>query len=241
MNLIVSGCSFTLWTYKTWPDYVIDLIPEFKLHQLAHPGAGNYYIRRSTIDYILENNLDSSNTCVVIMWSGISRRDVEVSSKFIELGMVDKKDCKITESSCFISSGGQLGEWNTVGPSKHYFRSLYKMTDQKNHLKETIDNIKMLELFLESKNIKYFFTSYTNNFISKEEWAGDDYTAYFCDASFHPEKIINANWIFADDTQNSLHEVTKNAKMFSDDKFHPNTEAHKLFAEQIVLELKKTL
>lgn len=234
MNLIVSGCSFTSWIYKTWPDYLQTLLPNVNLHQLGHPGAGNYYIRKSVVNHINSNKFNPSDTIVLVMWSGISRRDLEVSRYFIDLDLTNKKDMKNIGTSFFISSGGELGGWRSSPVTEDYFESLYKMTDQKIHLSDTLDNISMLESFLNHKSIRYKFMSYTNNFVSESEWEGDDYSASFCDPTYQSSELLNENWIFIDDARNSLHTFAKNAKMLTEDGFHPTTEAHELFAKSIV-------
>lgn len=243
MNLVVSGCSFTYWIYKTWPDYIVDQLPKLnlELHQLGHPGAGNYYIRRSVIDYINKNNLNSSNTIVMVMWSGISRRDVETSQLFAKLASTDKVNLKNINDTSFYSSGGELGNWKNISITEDYFESLYKMTDQRIHLSDTLDNITMLEYFLKVRNIKYFFMSYTDNFLSKSEWDGDDYTAHYCNPAFNFDTLINENWIFGNEAQNSLNTIARNANMLSEDGFHPSTEAHELFAKAISSEIEKKL
>lgn len=237
MNLVVSGCSFTLWIYETWPDYLKNLLPNTVLHQLAHPGAGNYYIRKSVINHITANSLDPADTLVLVMWSGISRRDIEVSRNFIDFNLYNKKDTKNIGTSFFISSGGELGGWRGSPIVEDYYESLYKMTDKKIHLSNTLDNISMLESFLIHKRIKYYFMSYTDNFVSKHEWEGDDYSAYYCDPEYCHDELINKNWIFLDDARTSLYNFAKTAKMLSDDDFHPTTEAHELFANRIVSQI----
>ena len=51
MNILVNGCSYTWQTYQIdrndkirWPEILNDKYPSFNFTNLAHLGAGNFYI-----------------------------------------------------------------------------------------------------------------------------------------------------------------------------------------------------
>ena len=236
MNLLVSGCSFTKWGYKTWPDYIVDKSDKnLELIQLAIPGVGNNYICNSVIDTIISKKLTPENTFVMVMWSGISRHDLCVGKEFVDLILQDKRDFVNLHDKFYILSGGELGDWKNNSYTQGHFETYYKMTDKKCHLDQTVKNIIFLKSFLENNGFSYKFMSYTNSFSSKQEMAADDYTAYNCDPAFNLDSIIDANWIFADMHQNCLYEFAKDSKMLSDDDFHPITEAHEQFVELVIM------
>lgn len=71
-KLLVSGCSFTKG--NSWAKFLsnhlgVDLI------NLAVDGAGNRHIANSIILYLEQNQIDKENTVIIVMWSGITRRD----------------------------------------------------------------------------------------------------------------------------------------------------------------------
>jgi len=76
-NLVVGGCSFTYNISNTdsssWPYYTRDKCGFDQVYDCSVEGAGNYQILTSVIYSLEEQNLDPSNTLVIIMWSGYNR------------------------------------------------------------------------------------------------------------------------------------------------------------------------
>jgi len=237
MNLIVSGCSFTYWIYKTWADYTADYFG-YNLIQQGHPGAGNTYIRRSITDYIIQNDSTPTNTLVMVMWSGLSRLGLEVSRNFVDLSKNFMRDTKNINKMFFVESGGMHGHWHDNPYTKNYFNNLYKLTDKDTYLNNTIDNIIMLKAFLEYKGIPYYFMSHCDTFTTEEEWIKDDYTAKGCDPYYDCSRLIDDHWIF--NNNDSIYSFAKKINGFSEDNYHPSTETHeKFFTEAILPRLTK--
>ena len=76
-NLVVGGCSFTYNVSNTdsssWPYYTRDKCGFDQVYDCSVEGAGNYQILTSVIYSLEEQNLDPSDTLIIIMWSGYER------------------------------------------------------------------------------------------------------------------------------------------------------------------------
>ena len=88
--LITSGCSLTASTQQvisaaSWPGYMRDRCRFEYAVDLSYPAAGNEYIADSIMQYF-KDKTNYSDYFVVIMWSGLDRREIQE---------VDSKDPKI--------------------------------------------------------------------------------------------------------------------------------------------------
>ena len=228
-HLIVSGCSFTKWAYKTWPDYLANNLG-CELINLAHPGSGNYYIRRSLIDHLRLTKPDPSDTLVMIMWSGITRRDVEVSEDFVNL-YSGLQTMKLINGSYFAISGGMDGRWQYNKATKTYFEWLYKLTDNKAHWANTLDNLLTAKEYLDKNKYTYYFLSYTDNFTTDKDWSVEEPSAKGCSPGYEKDLILDDNWITED-----LYSFAKSKERgFSTDNYHPNTLTHEQFFKEVIL------
>jgi len=80
-NLLVSGCSFTYNNSDkhlcSWPYYLRDLVGFDEVYDCSQSGAGSNHIFNSIINEIETNtNINTQDTLVIIMWSGLTRTDV---------------------------------------------------------------------------------------------------------------------------------------------------------------------
>ena len=84
--LITVGCSYTIGTLdqKPWPYYLAKLMDR-ELINKADGGKGNYYISNQVYSTVADSKYNSSNTKVVIMWSGVDRRDSYYEGEWISL------------------------------------------------------------------------------------------------------------------------------------------------------------
>ena len=79
-NLLVSGCSYSYNTSEseiiTWPYYLKFLLDFEEVYDCSQSGAGNNHIFNSIINEVeTNNNINQSNTLIIIVWSGMSRSD----------------------------------------------------------------------------------------------------------------------------------------------------------------------
>ena len=131
MNLHTIGCSFTYAQQRGWPKILADKI-NFKLENKGHPGAGNTYIGNALqLDSVFIKNPPD---LVVIMWSGLTRKDVSVdhTDKYIMSALDGYGYIRWTgHDTSYILSGGQIGSWLWHPTTKELFDPLYKFSNKK--------------------------------------------------------------------------------------------------------------
>lgn len=161
-QILVSGCSFACAAASNFS------LHDYKVTNLARPGAGNRYIADSVI-----KNYSQIYDKVFVLFSGLWRLDLVIPAKFFELYITDYSFTKTLNDSCYIFSGGLLGSWQELDSSSlvsEYFKCQYKPAD----LTYLSDN-SMLEVikcinFLETTGANYYwsfiyniFADYTNH------------------------------------------------------------------------------
>ena len=239
-HLLVSGCSFTNdYKFKTWPRYLHDIKPDTQLYDVSFPGAGNHYIAESVIQTILTNNLDPADTLVMVMWSGVSRKDLLVSKEFYEL--LDPSCKTQVFGACFAHSGGQLGQWAFKEPPavllKPLFENLYKSSDKETMGHESLSSMVRLRDFLEQRNFSYKFMSYVNYWQDTADYIGKNLDFSLTHYNRNDPLLDNLgnNWIWVDSDYGCFYEYAKQLKQLDVDDFHPAQIVHKSFAEDIIL------
>lgn len=233
-NFIANGCSFTAETMlgNSWASFVGKEFPFY--HNLAHGGAGNYYIASSTIEYLETKKHNPRETLVGIMWSGIGRKDLLISGEEYYRLRKDYFACvKELNEQYYLLSGGLAHSWQQHPETKRLFQNIYKLIDPVSVCRETLFEIIKLKGYLESKGYRYFFTSYFdywNPDIESVTASGDYSIGHFChNLPIYTNIDQSTNWIttylgnFAQDSNRLDHTV------------HPTTNAHQLYASEVVL------
>ena len=138
--LITSGCSFTASTQQlesaaSWPGYVRDRCKFNYCIDYSYPGAGNEYIGDSILHYFSEID-NTSDYFVIIMWSGIDRKEEKIKG---------------------------LGRQPMIGDVS-YQRTKDQVSDELRcqYANESANKIFELYNYLTEKNISFVFTSYAN-------------------------------------------------------------------------------
>jgi hypothetical protein len=238
-NIIISGCSFTcIKDQQTWPLF-LEQYTDAKIYNLAHLGAGNDYICRSVIDTIEHHRFDPNETLILVMWSGTMRKDLRVGPEFWwKLKNYVYKFCSVpSEKDCFfVGSCGGYDAWNKNADVKQLFTMSYLASDPHTLVKDSLVNFVMLESYLQQRNYNFKFTSFYNQWETNRESsdAGDYLLSHYAQDLAIYKNFDYSNWFFVDEEKNSLWEFAKKHNMIADDHWHPNAEAHKLYAEQIV-------
>jgi hypothetical protein len=237
-TLVVSGCSFTNdYQFKTWPRHLPEVDKNIRLLDVSFPGAGNNYIAESIIQTILYENLDPTETLVLTMWSGISRKDVLVSKDYYNL--IDESSKTKLYDQNFAFSGGQIGLWTTSGNSflKSLFENWYKSTDHSTMGFESLSSMIRLQSFLEARNFPYKFMSYVNYWQDIPDYIGrnGDFSLSYYNRDNPYLSLLDKNWIWADHDKNCLFEYARDRGLLDVDQFHPIEAAHKPFANDIIL------
>ena len=224
-TLYTNGCSFTygaeldnrelryghLLTNKLGCEYHIDK---------SLNGSSNERIFRTTLDYLQDPNTNLKDLCVVIGWSGISRKEFFVN----DIGWHT------------ITPTG-IGTDNLITTYYTYLQSVQQ--DNLNFYYQTL----LLQMWLEKKNVKYFMFRHddgqTKQMLkdgSRREVVDGYDTTYITQEQV---KDINLK-TFPSYTDNELtfrEYALKNGGGLKPQR-HPDEKSHKLFSEYLYQELK---
>lgn len=244
-NLVVTGCSFTETLYRGWSDITCQHVSPANFVNVAKSGAGNFYIADSLIQTLSASDFDPVETLVLVMWTGVTRKDLIVSDEYRSIMPPDHSNAVTKNGIHYVLSGGQVGSWQADSSTgieyrwliRPLFEPLYRSSDNKTLGHETLSNIVRTRTFLESHGYNYKFMSYVNY------WSGNagilsrnlDFSlTVHCEGN----PLLNQlgdQWIWASPNKDCFFEYAKNRKLLNDDEFHPNQEAHQLFADNIVI------
>ena len=174
MKVLCNGCSYTWRTNQRfrqdkirWPELLENKFPQHEFTNLAHLGAGNFYIKESSIDYLKNNKVDH----VLIMWSGFSRYDIEVTQEQYDILNTGKKyRCK-SSHNLWVSSGGNSGAWknwsyyepNINDIIADCFNDYYDNVNWLQHYADSLQQIIDMQQYCKSNNIAYTFMNYRNH------------------------------------------------------------------------------
>lgn len=234
-NLVVSGCSFTQTPvgHKNWSVYLRDLIPGVDYVNHARSGGGNNYITDSMIKYLLEQRPNPRETLVMIMWTGVSRVDFNVSQEYYDL-LTDWNNKETTDHCRYVCSSGIGRAWPALPRS--LFEEIYKAMDNRALASNTLLQIVSLKNFLENHGYVYKFMSYVNYWQDSPDWYSpnlDFSIAHY--AGDNPLlQDLGDQWIWVNKQKDCLYEFAKSRDMLLDDGFHPTQEAQEMFFEQVV-------
>jgi hypothetical protein len=238
-NLVVNGCSYT--EGNSWAQSVNIALTPGHYKNLAQIGAGNFYISNSTIDYLSSNNLNPTETLVIVMWSGTGRKDIRISGEWY-YHLKNQYACLANafndnESEYYLFSGGATNSWITNSTTKKVFEWFYKLSDPVTLCKDTLMHIVNLENYLKVNGYQYRFAGYINQWTTETDHSpivGDYSIGHFLkDVPIYKNYNFN-NWIFVDQQRNCLGEFASSIGEL-DATSHPTTTAHRLFAEQIII------
>lgn len=172
---------------------------------LAAHGAGNQWICDSTIAELSENTYD----LVLLMWSGLTRLDFSVEETLYNdvLGFKSVNNFGI----------------HYLHNEQEQFKSLSVAVGERERTFNSLIRIISLQSYLQTKNINYRFMTYMNF------WE-DVYGLGF---EYLDQQIDFSKWIFTDHDRNGFFELSQDNRLFIEDGYHPNEQAHRLWAEII--------
>jgi len=223
-QLVVSGCSFTAGS--SWAQHLE--IPN--VVNLANSGAGNKYICERTLNYLESHHGDPTSTLIILMWSGTSRIDVQVSNEWYQ---------HIRATFSFGYSDG-VSNWIHTGSSGNVdvLENLCKVNDNRSLCVDSLQNFILLEHYLQANGYKYIFTSYANYWRETQEYCAttevDPCIGYHCNAMRMYQNFDFSNWVFVNSNQDCFGEFAWDDIRNRDDA-HPGPNAHKRFAREILL------
>lgn len=163
-NILVSGCSFTYNNSEihacSWPYYLRDLTGFEQVYDCSQSGAGSNHIFNSVINEIETNpDIDSDNTLVIIMWSGLSRTDV-IATNNITRPWHDMSNYDFDQKFSTLSIFGQTSE--TQSPIGNLCLQYKKLIDGDAQIYESCLKIIALESYLKQKGFSFVFLSWQN-------------------------------------------------------------------------------
>lgn len=240
-NIITTGCSFSHdYKFPTWAQHIRNYYNPDNYRNLAFPGAGNFYISDSLVQCLVNESFDPSETLILVMWSGLGRKDVLVSKEYYK---VLGNSCKMNVYKRYYAfSGGRLGIWNTPSHPdstllKPIFEGLYKSSDELTMVCDTLSNIVKTKNFLENLGYNYKFMSYVNYWKNSPNTIisrNHDYSVTYTDPANPLLNNLGNNWIWENNDQDCIYEFAKTRNILGEDNFHPTPEAQKLFFEEII-------
>lgn len=226
-NLIVNGCSFTNGPYITWADVVNEHIKPDCFVNLGAPAAGNYYILNSTVDYIKHHDVNPSESLILIMWSGLYRKDLLIDDETFNAIENDYEYLAKDQTRKYLFSGGSAHSWLQNSFTKRIFEPIYRVSDQKTLAFESLQSITLLESYLKNNNYNYYFMSYFNYW--NDQFAGETNLS-----TILPDyKIDLSKWIVTEDKSCIGDWCLKNNLL--DSGFHPTPMGHQRFAREIII------
>jgi hypothetical protein len=219
---------------------------------LAQAGAGNKFICDSTITLLETQNVDPANSLIIVMWSGVGRKDLHISKTWFDYLKEDypflceewipteevikygKELVNNNVHSYYLHSGG-LTCWSEHKETKKIFNELYKTSDAQSDCIENLLFFIQLESYLKQKEYKFIFTNYYNVWNKEGELSGnDDYNiSYYCSGMPIYDNFDLNNWWFIDSEKNCLGDFASNLNYLDSDEFHPSEVGHAKFADMI--------
>ena len=228
-NLLVNGCSFSRGP-DSWPYF----LNANHLVNLAQSGAGNTYILESTISELVTRSYD----LVIIMWSGISRIDINVEQ--IDLFNKSKytSHYQLTQNDWPTKIIYPINDQNYVDPnwifgcghinqepamiSSKAFKSLYKYQGTEQLTRSLIIKMISLQNILKQLNVPYFFT-----FFQDYENELKQFQSLY--------KLLDQNYIV---NHQNINTITKKNNWFDLDGVHPGILAHKQWADILLSKIE---
>ena len=218
--LITSGCSFTSSTLQldaaaSWPGYVVDRCRFDYCIDHSFPGAGNEYIANSILNYF--STIDDTEALkykVIIMWSGIDRQEEK------------RVDGNIVYNST------EYPKINNI--SYHRIQSEY--LDRVKSTQCSVDKIFEVYNYLNSRNISFAFTFYSNllfpPYIPKR-----DTTHHFEDYANSKtlKELKTIPWIPSNPMDYLYEYAFVNDFLNHGDQFHPLVECNLQWVDNVLL------
>jgi len=240
VNLYTVGCSFTYAQQRGWPNTLAEKL-NATLENKGMPGAGNTYIGNALqLDSMFNRKIPD---LVVIMWSGLTRKDLSVdhSDQHIMSALEGYGYIRWTgQTSYILSGGGQIGSWAWHPATKELFDPLYKFSNEKTMAQDTLVQIINTQSYLKQNNIPYLMSSYVNYWGNNKKVADLDYgVGQFKDLKYLVNKIDFSRWVFANKNKDCIYELAKMNNDLEEDNFHPGFDTHKRWADLILKKLNE--
>jgi hypothetical protein len=216
MNFLISGCSFSgngdcndnrshFWSepLRTLGNVV----------NLSVPGAGNKFIADSVINETIKNTYDY----VLVMWTGLKRLDIPVCPSICTDEFIPNL---LVNESVYIDHAGSELDFPSSKLDK-LRKEYFMLSSDATCAYESLMQFLRLQQHLESKNIKYFFTSYIQYFTDANVLPNSNFGLYkHKELNYLIEQLDISRWIF--ENKKTIFDIASETNSFADDGFHPS-------------------
>lgn len=249
--LITSGCSFSecISTHiDTWPRHLFTALKEhgYEKHISSAMGSqGNGLISRGVLYNVIEALKTYSHTDILVgvMWSGSNRYDFRCTNPNDLLFVQEKiHNGWIENPTQFVKDAdknwvilnhhwGADQDGHRNPEAKMYYKYFY---DDIGNSIRSIEHILRLQLFLEKKNVKYFFTNYTDQNIVT------NYLKDHIEIKYLYDQINFENYLPVVSEYNWCEKNIQNKDAWIKGGWngtgwiHPTTEMHKEFVRRVI-------
>jgi len=155
MKILCAGDGFGkghIW--KMWPQILENIC---EVDNVCQVGAGNEYIMNATIDACTKNDYDF----VIVQWAESKRLDI-INKNQNNLAKLILNDNVYKTKFSNINLSNKLW-WLSSASQTEFIKNYHEMyITKEQHYLRSIHQIKYIELFLKSKNIKFMFISTPN-------------------------------------------------------------------------------
>lgn len=249
--LLTSGCSFSECIsphIMTWPKHLFNVLKNYNYNKhisSAMGSQGNGLISRGIMYNVIEalKTYLPEDILVGVMWSGANRYDFRCTDPNDLLFVQEKiHNGWIENPTQFVKdadknwvilnySWGADQDGHRNPEAKMYYKYFY---DDIGNSIRSIEHILRLQLFLEKKNVNYFFTNYVDENIVRNDLRNHIEIKYLYDQinfeNYLPV-VSEFDWCVE-----NIEDKSTWIKAGWDKKgwIHPTTEMHKEFAEKVI-------
>lgn len=269
-HLVTSGCSFSQndcsAEARRWPYFLSDLLGT-TLYNRGHGGAGNTWISKSAIyqtQKLLDDGIDAKEILVVVMWSGIDRKDLFIDyggaiQEYREMANEQPKGWNEAgyivnfldyEPNCYSPKSTAFGDgylMGAVGPKggpvvSKFKKDLSRFYSRQSLAIESYENFLRLQWFCDSKGIALVNQTYMDilHYPTVNVWSSHAPKEIRLTKDLYRNvlplyNMIDFNkWLFWKDTS-GLYEYTKENQLdFQRDGVHPATDSHKHYVDNFL-------
>lgn len=226
--IVAAGCSFTEYPqndrFNNWPGQLSRYLNcESASYFLGKSSADNSYIANSVLHTLskIDKN-DYSDILVGIMWSGVNRMSFYLTTPPDDYSDFD----------CDYNPAGFINKnYYLVGPNWkdelaiNYYKNYY---DDIGSLIITLKNMLLVQNFLILNNIKYFFTEYSQDCISRKKELLEH-----PDVAFFYNLLNKSNFLPVVDMSDWIDNNT-NLQYYPDDS-HPTPDMSREFTFRVII------
>lgn len=256
-HIITSGCSFSEKGDRTWPHHLSNL-EDTTVYTLGLASAGNHWIAKTATHKaheLLAAGIDPADIIVIIMWSGIDRKDLFVSARetheFTKLLLHGKGQSAPINPANFIDplsddlySSSEIDGY-LVGSMSAYFDNenirktkrdlIMHFFSNESLAIESYENFLRVQWFCESKKIKLLNLTFTDIMYYPNPTLNVLTKDYYRNITPLHNMINFKNWLFWKETGGMFEYAQDNQLPLEEDRMHPNKQAHEYFTHNFLI------